>query len=64
MAAVTIVALTRADRDYKGAVTSSATGTATAGQVDIVYDDALTQEQLQRALEKALMFIQDTVNKR
>lgn len=64
MAAVTLVALTRADRDYKGACSSSATGSATTGQVDIVYDDATSQEELQRALEKALMYIQETVTTR
>lgn len=57
MAAVTLVALTRADKDYVGACSSSASGSATEGQVDIVYDDTESQEQIVRALEKAIAFI-------
>ena len=57
MAAVTLVALTRADKDYVGACSSSAAGSATEGQVDIVYDDTESQEQIVRALEKAIAFI-------
>lgn len=64
MAAVTLVALTRADRDYKGACSSSATGSATAGQVDVVYDDTETQEEIVRALEKAIQYVTETVTVR
>lgn len=60
MAAVTLTSLTRADKDYKEAVSEAASGSATVGQVGIVYDDTQTQEEIVRALDKARLYVLET----
>lgn len=60
----TYTIVTRADQDYKESVTATDAGTPTLGQPQFIFDDAETQEDLIRALEKAKAFVLENVTAR
>lgn len=60
----TLSILTRADKSYQAASSSSDAGTPTLGTITIVYHDDETQMALIRALENAKLWVIQNVVKR